>query len=128
MKIGEIARRSGLSASAIRYYEKAGLMPVPRRASRQRNYDPEILARLRIIRLARDAGFTIRETRVFLSGFSSATKPAARWHTLATKKLAEIDRTIARVHAMRRVLKSSFRCACPTLEDCERAMARKSCA
>jgi len=127
MKIGDIARKSGLAPSAIRYYEKAGLLPAPRRQSRQRNYDPEILARIAIIKLARDAGFTIRETKVFLTGFSDDTKPSARWRLLATGKLAEIDRTLAQARRMKRLIETSFRCACPTIADCERAIGRGSC-
>jgi len=127
MKIGDIARRTGLAASAIRYYEKTGLLPAPRRKSRQRNYDPEILARIAIIKLARDAGFTIRETKLFLTGFSEETTPSVRWRSLATEKLAEIERTLVQARKMKRLIESSFRCACPTIADCERAIARNSC-
>ena len=125
MKIGEVARRAGLAPSAIRYYEKTGLLPSPSRASRQREYESIILGRLAIIRLAREAGFTIRETRLFLSGFSGEAAPATRWQTMARKKLTEIDAAIARNRAMKRLIETSFRCACPEIEDCERAMLQK---
>ncbi len=124
MKIGDVARRAGISPSAIRYYEKAGLLPAPPRTSRQRSYDPEILGRLAIIRLAREAGFTVRETRLFLTGFGAEVRPSARWRTLARKKLAEIDAQMSRARAMKRVLKRNFRCGCPTIADCERGFAR----
>ena len=74
LPIGKVARLAGVRASTIRYYELAGLVPKPMRQSGQRRYGPEAAARLRIIRIARDAGFTIAETRTFLSGFS-ATRP-----------------------------------------------------
>ena len=122
MKIGEVARRAGLAPSAIRYYEKSGLLPSPSRVSRQREYESIILGRLSIIRLAREAGFTVRETRLFLSGFSAGAAPATRWQTMARKKLAEIDAAIARNRAMKRLIEASFRCACPEIEDCERAL------
>jgi DNA-binding transcriptional MerR regulator len=128
MKIGEVARRVGLAASAIRYYEKAGLLPRAPRTSRRREYDTAILGRLAIIQLAREAGFTIREIRLFLSGFAPSTKPSRRWQTMARIKLREIDAAIARSRAMKRVIEDSFRCECPNIEDCERIVAgHRSC-
>jgi MerR family redox-sensitive transcriptional activator SoxR len=119
-KIGDVARRVGLRPSALRYYERVGLLPKPRRSSRQRCYDPEIIGRLEIIRVAREAGFSIRETRLFLTGFASATKPSERWRSLAERKLVEVEDQIRRAETMKVLLKESFRCRCPRLEDCER--------
>ncbi|HYM43115.1 MAG TPA: MerR family transcriptional regulator [Steroidobacteraceae bacterium] len=123
MPIGKLARAAGLAPSAIRYYEKAGLLPRPVRQSGQRRYGAQTAARLRIIRLARAAGFTIAETRTFLSGFSPATTPAARWRTLAGRKLAELEAQAQRIARMRQLLESSFHCGCLRIEDCERAIA-----
>lgn len=120
LSIGEVARAAGLSASALRYYEKAGLLPAPPRRSRQRRYDEEVFGRIELIRLALDAGFTIRETRVFLSGFAPDTPPAARWRVLAARKLPELEQAIERAQRMKLLLESSFRCSCPQLENCER--------
>ena len=124
LPIGEVARRAGLAPSAIRYYEKAGLLPKPGRQAGQRRYGAETAARLKIIQLAREAGFTIAETRTFLSGFSQATTPAARWRALAERKLAELDLQAQRLARMRELLESSFHCGCLRIEDCERAIAR----
>jgi MerR family transcriptional regulator, redox-sensitive transcriptional activator SoxR len=123
LSIGRLARLTGLAPSAIRYYEKAGLLPRAPRQSGQRRYAPQTASRLRMIRLARDAGFTIAETRTFLSGFSPDTSPAARWRSLAERKLAELDVQQTRIARMKSVLESSFRCSCPRIEDCERALA-----
>src|SRR2546430_10148516 len=79
LSIGEVARQAGLAASALRYYERAGLLPAPPRRSRQRRYTEAVFGRISLIRLALEAGFTIGETRLFLSGFSEQTPPAARW-------------------------------------------------
>src|SRR2546430_10683443 len=79
LSIGEVARQAGLAASALRYYERAGLLPAPPRRSRQRRYTEAVFGRISLIRLALEAGFTIGETRPFLSGFSQQTPPAARW-------------------------------------------------
>src|SRR5215469_3711247 len=123
MPIGQLARAAGLAPSAIRYYEKAGLLPSPARQSGQRRYGSETAARLRIIQLARDAGFTIAETRTFLSGFTPATTPAARWRALAERKLAQLEAQSRRITRMRTLLESSFHCGCLRIEDCERAIA-----
>ena len=114
MPIGALARAAGLAPSAIRYYEKAGLLPRPARQSGQRRYGAETAARLRIIQLARAAGFTIAETRTFLS---------ARWHALAGRKLAELQAQSQRIARMKALLESSFHCGCLRIEDCERAIA-----
>ena len=122
MLIGEVARRSGLAASTLRYYERAGLLPAPARASKRRVYEPRVMARLRIIQLARDAGFTIAETRTFLSNYPAAAIPSVRWQRLAGRRIQEIDALVARVTQMKNVLRSNFHCACPTIEDCERVI------
>jgi MerR family transcriptional regulator, redox-sensitive transcriptional activator SoxR len=122
MSIGSVARATGLAPSAIRYYEKAGLVPKPSRLSGQRRYGLEAVARLRIVQLAREAGFTIAETKTFLSGFSASTPPAARWRALAERKRAEIDAQMERFARMKRLLDSSFHCGCLRIDDCERAI------
>jgi MerR family redox-sensitive transcriptional activator SoxR len=122
MLIGEVARRSGLTASTLRYYERAGLLPAPARASKRRQYEPRVMGRIRIIQVARDAGFTISETRAFLSGFPGSTIPSARWQKLAERKLQELDLRITQVVKMKKLLQSSFHCGCRTIEECERLM------
>jgi len=62
------------------------------------------------------------ETRTFLTGFSATVTPAARWRALAERKLAEINGQMERYARMKELLESSFRCACPALPDCERAL------
>jgi DNA-binding transcriptional MerR regulator len=66
MLIGEVARRSGITASALRYYEREGLLQPSARSAKRRIYGPQVMGRIRIIQLARDAGFTIAETRTFI--------------------------------------------------------------
>jgi MerR family redox-sensitive transcriptional activator SoxR len=120
--IGEVARRAGLSTSALRYYEKAGLLPPPSRVSKRRIYDAKVLGRIRVILLALDAGFTVKETKTFLSGFPTTTTPAERWRTLAANKLAELDAQMTRLTQMQAILRDSFRCHCMRMEDCEKYM------
>jgi MerR family redox-sensitive transcriptional activator SoxR len=123
LMIGELARQVGVAPSALRYYEKAGLLPPPPRASKRRQYDANVLGRIRIILLARDAGFSVSETRMFLNGFPASTMPALRWREMAKRKIAELDELMTRVGQMKLLLNASFRCECRTLEDCERLVA-----
>ena len=127
LAIGQVARKAGLATSAIRYYERSGLLPRPERISGQRRYEADVLGRLEIIRIAREAGFTIAETRLFLTGFSAGTRPSARWKALTARKMQEIDATIARAKHMKKVLTTNFRCSCETVDDCARGITRKRC-
>ena len=96
LSIGAVARASGLAASALRYYERAGLLPAPPRRSGQRRYGEHVFGRIALIRLALEAGFTVSETRLFVSGFSPDTPPAARWRLLAARKLVELKAQMQR--------------------------------
>ena len=118
MQIGEVARSTGLAPSAIRYYEKLGLLPKPAIAGGKRRYDPSVLEWLSLIALAREAGFTMAEIKRLVTGFTPGTRPAARWQELATRKLAEIDAMVARAERMRAVLRVALDCGCFRLEDC----------
>ena len=64
MKIGELACRAGLNPSAVRYYERSGLLAAPYRTSGQRRYPDEALYRVLLICFARDMGFTLGEIKV----------------------------------------------------------------
>lgn len=124
MSIGQVAKICGMASSAIRYYETAGLLPKPIRVSRQRRYGAEIIGRIRLLQVAREAGFTIAETRTFVAGFSETTPPAIRWRTLAKRKLGEIDEQMGRLRRMKVLLESGFRCHCLSIEDCARIIGR----
>ena len=123
MSIGEVARRSGFEPSAIRYYERIGLLPRPPRANGRRRYDADILEWLSLIALAREAGFTMAEIGELVAGFEPGTRPAARWNALATRKLAEIDALAVRMDRMRAVLRVALDCGCFRLEDCAALLA-----
>jgi MerR family redox-sensitive transcriptional activator SoxR len=123
LSIGQVARICGLAPSAIRYYEQAGLLPKAVRVSRQRRYGTETIGRLRLLQVAREAGFSIAETRTFVAGFSASTPPAIRWRALAKRKLVEIEAQMVRLRRMRTLLESGFRCECLSIEDCARIIA-----
>lgn len=127
LAIGEVARRAGLAASTLRFYEKAGLLPAPARVSKQRRYDASILGRIKLVQIARAAGFTIEETRKFIAGFPAGTRPSVRWQALAARKRLELDALIAGAQKMKAVLAESFLCGCPSLEACETAFSKSRC-
>lgn len=124
MPIGEVARRAGLRPSAVRYYERLGLLPSPARTSGRRRYDDGVLLRLRVIQYARECGFTLAEVRQLFSG-----KPySARLRRLATTKLAELDEALLRIKAMQTLLADALACECLTLEQCGRRLIMPSSA
>ena len=122
LTIGEVAQRSGVAASALRYYEREGVIPKADRRGGKRVYGEEILDRLTIIGVAKSAGFTVAEIKTLLSGFARRTPPGVRWRKLAETKLTELESRIAEVERMKRVLEAVTSCECPTLEECSRAM------
>lgn len=118
MRIGEIARRAGLRASAVRYYERLGLLPIPPRRSGRRVYAETVVDRLQVIRFARDSGFSLREIAALLAG-----KPySERLHRLAGRKVIELEESIARARTMQSLLEKAMHCRCLTAEQCGRIL------
>jgi MerR family redox-sensitive transcriptional activator SoxR len=117
MRIGEVAKRSRIPASALRYYEEIGLIPAPRRVSGQRDFDPSILRTLTFIRTAQELGFSLREIDHLLRGFGSDA--SARWSAFAGEKIAEIDALIAQYEKMKKWIARGLACGCIDLESCE---------
>jgi len=120
LTIGEVASRAGLQASAIRYYEALGLVPMAHRSGGKRIYDASILDRLAAIELAKRAGFELREIRDLLSEVGQG-RPAPIWRKLAKAKRGELDEQISRLATMKEVLSKLAGCNCRTLADCGRA-------
>lgn len=118
MSIGDVARQTGIRPSAIRYYESVGVLPEPPRVAGQRRYGTEVLNRLSVVRMAKDAGLTVAEIVRLFHGFEPSTGAPDRWRALAEQKMIEIDEVIARAERMRHLLSASLRCACLTLDDC----------
>src|ERR1700736_5359684 len=118
LTIGEVARRAGLRASAIRYYEKIGLLPETQRIGGQRRYEPDVVNYLAVIDVAKAAGFRVDEIRHLFHGFGKGIPAFRRWQVLAQRKIGEIDDLIARAKKMKRLLEKADRCKCLDLEDC----------
>jgi MerR family redox-sensitive transcriptional activator SoxR len=118
MSIGEVASRAGMRASALRYYERLGLLPRASRLNGRRVYDERAVDRLRVIRFARETGFTLREIRRLFDG----RRYSASLRALATSKMKELDQAILRARAMQRLLEGALHCSCLNLEECGRRL------
>src|SRR5215469_5532871 len=123
MMIGQVSKESGLAASAIRYYEQAGLLPEPRRVGGRRHYDRSILERLAVLERAKDCGFSLADARELLHGFREDAPPSARWRALAVRKIAELDELMRKISAMKEMLERP--CACRDLGECGRQILSK---
>jgi MerR family redox-sensitive transcriptional activator SoxR len=118
MKIGELAARANLKASAIRYYEKMGILGAPHRVSGQRRYPADALDRVRLIRFATEMDFTLAEIRIFLAGLRDSAPVGPRWKNLAHAKIMQVDETIKRSRQLKSLLQHLLRCHCPSLQVC----------
>ena len=127
LNISEVAREVGLRSSAIRYYEKIGLLPPAERKGRQRRYDTTVLYRLAIIQRARQLGFTLDEIRQLFFGFSSVARASERWQQLSRRKLAELNNLMDSVKEVQRLLKKMMQhCRCETLDQCGKGIFRSA--
>lgn len=116
--IGDVAQRVGLATSTIRYYEEIGLLPEAERVNGRRRYDEGIVAKLNVIGLAKEAGFTLDEIQTLVHDFPEGTPPSDRWAVMAEVKLAELEDRVRRIEAMKRILRRTLDCECLTLEEC----------
>lgn len=112
--IGEVARQSGLAASALRFYERKGLIEAEGRNGLRRTYQPEILQRLALIACARDAGFTLSEIAEFLRARPSDTRLRER---MAVKE-REIDERVSQLTRLRDSLRHATVCEHDPLIEC----------
>ena len=114
MDIAEAARRSGVPASTLRYYEEKGLIASVGRRGLRRVFDDDVLERLAMIALGRAAGFSLDEIARM---FGTDGRPSLDRVVLAAKA-DELDRTIRRLAAMRDGLRHAAACAAPSHMEC----------
>ena len=106
MRIGEVADQAGLTAQAIRYYEREGLLPQPVRThTAYRVYGPEVLGRLGFIKQARRLGLSLNEIKQILRMSQAGRAPCSKVRELLGGKLEELDRTIAELSRFREELR-----------------------
>lgn len=118
LSIGEVARRTGVRTSALRYYEDAGILPPSGRVNGRRIYDQGAIQRIDVLRFAQQAGFTLDEIKVLFHGFSARTSLGVRWQKLARKKLEELDLLSQQIERMKKALALGLECGCLRIEDC----------
>lgn len=118
LSIGDVAERAGSSVSAIRYYEREGLLPEAERVSGQRRFTEETVQRLGIIDVAKQAGFSLEEVGVLLTSIDQGAPAHEQLQALAARKLPEVEALIARAQAMRDWLTTASDCGCDSLESC----------
>ena len=118
LSIGQVAKRTGLRTSALRYYEEAGILPLSTRINKRRVYDADTVRRIEVLKFAQQAGFTLEEIKTLFHGFRSETPLSTRWQTLAQAKLQELDVLAKRIRRMRRALDLGLKCGCIRIEDC----------
>lgn len=115
LAIGELARRSGLASSALRYYERIGLLPPAERAGGRRHYPASSQDRLALIRLYQDLGFTLTEIRQMVAALGRGRRS---WTGLAERKIEELDARIAEAQRAREMLAGALRCPHDDLRTC----------
>ena len=115
LTIGEVARRTDVAPTTLRFYEKIGLLSAPSRAGGQRRYDETVTTRLEVIGLCKAAGFTLDEIAVLLDD-DAPGRPASR--ALAQAKLAEIDTQMATLGRARGIIEWAMACTCPSIDAC----------
>ncbi len=119
LSIGEVARRSGFAASALRYYEKERLIGGVRTEGGQRRYPRTVLRRLAFIRAAQNVGLSLDEVRTALDELPEARVPTkADWARLSSHWRARLDEQIAGLTALRDGLTSCIGCGCLSLQRC----------
>jgi DNA-binding transcriptional MerR regulator len=113
--IGELARRTGLASSALRYYERVGLLSPAARAGGRRHYGASSAERVAVIQLCQDAGFTLGEIRALLAAFS---RHGRAWARLAEAKLHELDTRIAQAERAKAMVQHALGCPHRTIATC----------
>jgi MerR family redox-sensitive transcriptional activator SoxR len=118
LTIGQVAAAVGLNASAVRFYERRGVMPLPERASGQRRYRLEAIARLRTIRAAQQVGLSLTEISQLLAGADNG-ESAEVLRELAERRLPEVEALIERAQVMKGWLELAAECRCASLDICD---------
>lgn len=119
LSIGQVAEQAGTSTSAIRFYERNGLLPEPERSGGKRRFLEDTVGRLRTIDVAKQAGFSLEEVRILLDSIDQGAPAHEQLQALAIRKLPEVDALIERAQAMRDWLTTATGCGCDTLSSCD---------
>ncbi len=119
LTIGQLSERSGVAASALRYYEDLGLIASERSAGNQRRYRSATLRRVAFIRSAQRVGLSLDEIAAALSGLPSGRTPTkADWSRLSRSWRPRLDAQIERLERLRGRLDGCIGCGCLSLRSC----------
>lgn len=119
LSISEVSRRSGVAASALRFYEDRGLIASERAASGRRHYPRSVLRRIAFIVFAQRVGLTLEEIRAELDKLPAGRAPTGRdWSLLSSLWTARIDERIAELERLRGGLTECIGCGCLSLDRC----------
>ena len=119
LTIGELSNRSGVSQSALRFYEREGLIHAERTDGNQRRYLPATLRRVALIQAAKAAGIPLERVREALDTLPTHKAPTKRdWERLSRSWREDIDRRIATLTAVRGRLTTCIGCGCLSLRTC----------
>jgi MerR family redox-sensitive transcriptional activator SoxR len=120
LTIGELSARSGVAASALRFYEAEGLIAAHRTSGNQRRYDRAILRRIALIQAGRAAGIPLERIRAALDTLPSRRTPTRRdWERLSRGWRDELDAQIETLQALRGRLTTCIGCGCLSIDACE---------
>ena len=119
LTIGQLAERSGVAPSAIRFYESRGLLEAQRSAGNQRRYEQTVLRRLAFIRAAQRVGLSLEEIGTALASLPEGRTPTkADWARLSRAWRSRLDEQIDRLERLRDRLDSCIGCGCLSLRSC----------
>jgi len=119
LTIGELSDRSGIAASALRFYEAQRLIGAHRTSGNQRRYDRATLRRVALIQAGRAAGIPLEEIRAALETLPSQRTPTRRdWERLSRGWRTDIDERIATLQALRTRLTTCIGCGCLSIDRC----------
>ncbi len=119
LTVGEVAGRSGFAPSALRFYEREGLVRAQRTSGGQRRYERNVLRRLAFVRAARNVGLSLDEVRVVLAELPESRTPnKADWTRISQVWRRRLDEQIEALEALRDGLDSCIGCGCLSLQRC----------
>jgi MerR family transcriptional regulator, redox-sensitive transcriptional activator SoxR len=119
LTVGEVARRSGFATSALRYYERVGLISSTRTSGGQRRYQRNVLRRMAFIRAARNVGLSLDEVAAALATLPGGRSPTkADWARLSREWRGRLDEQITALVQLRDGLDSCIGCGCLSLQRC----------
>ena len=119
LTIGELSARSGVASSALRFYEREGLIQAKRTSGNQRRYRRATLRRVALVQAGRAAGIPLEQIRLALETLPSERTPTRRdWERLSKRWRADMDGRIATLQALRDRLSTCIGCGCLSIDRC----------